>query len=111
MNAKDTVIRYEREMLRAFAFIVNAEHPHNFVLNYLNFLGGGKALMQLAWDVLNDRWGEARGGSKALMQLAWDVLNDRWGEGGEEREGKCGKGSPPSESTSRPCLRPSLSSS
>ena len=89
MNAKDTVIRYEREMLRAFAFIVNAEHPHNFVLNYLNFLGGGKQ----------------------LMQLAWDVLNDRWGEGGEEREGKCGKGSPPSESTSRPCLRPSLSSS
>ena len=70
MNAKDTVIRYEREMLRAFAFIVNAEHPHNFVLNYLNFLGGGKVLMQLAWDVLNDRW-EGEGGAGARRSCSW----------------------------------------
>ena len=42
MNAKDTDIRYEREMLRVFALIVNAEHTHNFVLHYLNFLAGAK---------------------------------------------------------------------
>jgi hypothetical protein len=53
--AKDTVIRYERELLRAFGFIVHAEHPHNFVINYVHFLGGDNEFMQLAWNILNDR--------------------------------------------------------
>ena len=54
-GAKDTVIRYERELLRAFAFIVHAVHPHSFVITYVNALGGEKELTQLAWNVLNDR--------------------------------------------------------
>ncbi len=47
---------YERELLKAFGFIVHAEHPHNFVINYVHFLGAGKELMQLAWNILNDRY-------------------------------------------------------
>ena len=54
-NAKDTVIRYERDLLRAFAFIVHAEHPHSFVMTYIHTLGGDTQLMQTAWNVLNDR--------------------------------------------------------
>ncbi|GAX75351.1 hypothetical protein CEUSTIGMA_g2795.t1 [Chlamydomonas eustigma] len=54
LAAKDTVIRYERELLRAFGFIVHAEHPHNFVINYVHFLGGDNEFMQLAWNILND---------------------------------------------------------
>mmetsp|Transcript_18666 Transcript_18666/g.40111 ORF Transcript_18666/g.40111 Transcript_18666/m.40111 type:complete len:470 (+) Transcript_18666:117-1526(+) len=53
-KAKDTIIRYERELLRAFGFIVHAEHPHKFVINYVHFLGGSKELIQLSWNVLND---------------------------------------------------------
>lgn len=55
LNAKDTIIRYERELLRAFGFIVHAEHPHNFVINYVRLLEGGQEFTQLAWNILNDR--------------------------------------------------------
>lgn len=53
--AKDTIIRYERELLRNFGFIVHAEHPHNFVINYARLLGGDNDFIQLAWNILNDR--------------------------------------------------------
>eukprot|EP00798_Chlamydomonas_sp_ICE-L_P010693 gene10693-12385_t len=53
-SAKDTIIRYERDMLRAFGFILHAEHPHKFVINYIHMLGGSNELIQLAWNVLND---------------------------------------------------------
>jgi len=62
-SAKETVIRYERELLRAFGFIVHAVHPHSFVITYIFSLGfkgedgEKKELTQLAWSILNDRWG------------------------------------------------------
>ncbi|KAG1653418.1 hypothetical protein FOA52_009127 [Chlamydomonas sp. UWO 241] len=55
--AKDTIIRYEREVLRTFGFIVHADHPHNYIINYVRLLLGdrdGARLMQLSWDVAND---------------------------------------------------------
>ena len=56
-SAKDVIIRYERELLRAFGFILHAEHPHNFVINYCHMLCQGEAasdLTQMAWSTLND---------------------------------------------------------
>ena len=34
---------------------MHAEHPHNFVINYVRLLGGDLDFIQLAWNILNDR--------------------------------------------------------
>lgn len=45
--------------LNAFGFITHVDHPHKFVLNYLQLLGlNDKALLQEAWSLSNDRWGQ-----------------------------------------------------
>ena len=56
-SAKEVIIRYERELLRAFGFILHSEHPHAFVINYVHMLCEGeaaKALTQRVWSTLND---------------------------------------------------------
>lgn len=56
-NAKEVIIRYERELLRAFGFILHSEHPHAFVITYSHMLCEGEAaklLTQQAWSTLND---------------------------------------------------------
>ncbi len=53
-NRKNALIRLERDMLRAFGFIVHVEHPHKLVLNHLHVMGA-TALHQEAWSLANDR--------------------------------------------------------
>ena len=48
----------ETMMLRQFGFVLHVEHPHKFVLMYLNILHGTEELAQQAWNILNDRYGE-----------------------------------------------------
>ena len=38
-HLKSDIIRNERLLLREFGFIVHVEHPHKFVLNYLQMMG------------------------------------------------------------------------
>jgi hypothetical protein len=60
------LIRYESEMLKAFGFIMNVEHPHRLLCNYCQIMftpyisNEDKApfvqnLIQQAWNVANDR--------------------------------------------------------
>jgi len=53
-DRKNALIRLERDMLRAFGFIVHVEHPHKLVLNHLHVMGA-TALHQEAWSLANDR--------------------------------------------------------
>ena len=50
---KAELVELERAMLREFGFVVHVEHPHKFVLNYLQILEQ-PGLMQTAWSVAND---------------------------------------------------------
>ena len=52
---KQELINVERHLLRTFGFILHVDHPHKFVLNYLNILEAGAALKQEAWNLSNDR--------------------------------------------------------
>mmetsp|Transcript_325 Transcript_325/g.681 ORF Transcript_325/g.681 Transcript_325/m.681 type:complete len:467 (+) Transcript_325:104-1504(+) len=52
-HLKGDIIRHERLLLREFGFIVHVEHPHKFVLNYLQMMGM-QHLMQEAWSLVND---------------------------------------------------------
>eukprot|EP00976_Prorocentrum_cordatum_P063533 1177121-Prorocentrum_minimum.AAC.6 len=54
-HLKHDLIKNERLLLREFGFIVHVEHPHKFVLNYLQMMGMGQELMQEAWSLVNDR--------------------------------------------------------
>ena len=54
---RDALVRYEREMLRAFGFITHVHHPHKQMLNYCQVIRADRAhpdLMQTAWSVAND---------------------------------------------------------
>jgi hypothetical protein len=52
---KDSIIRYEREMLRVFGFIVHCDHPHKLLISFVKVLDGGQDLIQEAWNIVNDR--------------------------------------------------------
>ncbi len=62
-NAKDAIIKYERDLLRAFGFIVHCDHPHKLLINFAVLLKGGEEqdkerdeeLLQTAWNIANDR--------------------------------------------------------
>lgn len=60
------LIRYESEMLKAFGFIMNVEHPHRLLCNYCQILfapymekrdkqGFLQTFIQESWNVANDR--------------------------------------------------------
>jgi hypothetical protein len=53
--AKDAIIRYERDVLRVFGFIVHADHPHKLLISLLKVLDADARLVQEAWNVVNDR--------------------------------------------------------
>lgn len=53
---KQELIDVERHLLRTFGFVLHVDHPHKFVLNYLNiFLKADQNLKQEAWNLANDR--------------------------------------------------------
>lgn len=56
---KDMIIRFELYLLKTFGFIVHAQHPHTFVVNYVRMLmdaDDGSPLFQEAWNMCNDRY-------------------------------------------------------
>lgn len=57
--AKDSIIKYERDLLRVFGFIVHADHPHKLLISFVKVLEGEQELYQEAWNIANDRWGAA----------------------------------------------------
>ncbi|GBG86238.1 hypothetical protein CBR_g41142 [Chara braunii] len=48
------LIRTERHILKEMGFICHVEHPHKFILYYLNSLGASSELMQQVWNLAND---------------------------------------------------------
>lgn len=55
-DIKEDLVRKERHMLKEFGFVIKIEHPHKFVLNYLQILSlaENKQLMQKALNHTND---------------------------------------------------------
>ncbi|KAJ9526862.1 hypothetical protein QJQ45_017765 [Haematococcus lacustris] len=54
LAAKESVIRYERELLRVFGFIVHCDHPHKLLISFVKVLDGDQELIQRAWNIVND---------------------------------------------------------
>ena len=56
MEAKASLTKAERVVLRELGFVVHVEHPHKFISSFLSFLGlqRNKPLTQLAWSLMND---------------------------------------------------------
>ena len=48
------LIKAEHDILRELGFVLTVDHPHKFLLVYLQILGGSTALAQQAWNYLND---------------------------------------------------------
>ena len=67
---KQELINVERHLLRTFGFILHVDHPHKFVLNYLNILEAGAALKQEAWNLSNDRRAPANSTNRLLSRLS-----------------------------------------
>jgi hypothetical protein len=55
MLAKECIIKYERDLLRVFGFIVHCDHPHKLLISFLRVLDGDSDLIQTAWNIANDR--------------------------------------------------------
>ena len=53
---KTDLIRTERHLLKEMGFICHVEHPHKFIISYLKVLAAPSELMQVAWDLANDRF-------------------------------------------------------
>lgn len=55
-DIKEDLVRKERHMLKEFGFVIKIEHPHKFVLNYLQILSlaENKQLTQKALNHTND---------------------------------------------------------
>lgn len=51
---KEEVIKFEQLLLRVFAFDLNVQHPHHFVLHFVRDLEGSEELASTAWCILND---------------------------------------------------------
>jgi hypothetical protein len=69
-----SLIRYENEMLRAFGFIMNVEHPHRLLCSCCQILFLPYMKEQDKWDFLT-----------GFIQQAWNVANDR------SASGRCGR--------------------
>ena len=54
---KTDLIRTERHLLKEMGFICHVEHPHKFIMSYLKALETPSELMQMAWNLANDRCG------------------------------------------------------
>lgn len=54
-EVKMDLIRTERHILKEMGFICHVEHPHKFILLYLQNLDAPRELMQEAWSLANDR--------------------------------------------------------
>ena len=65
-NFKKELVDVERHLLREFGFILHVDHPHKFVLNYLNLLKAGPELKQEAWNLCNDRSSPFQGESSGF---------------------------------------------
>lgn len=75
------MIRYEAEMLRAFGFIMNVEHPHRLLCNYCQVLFMPFSdvpdkkefvvnFIQEAWNIANDRYAAVMGMKGCCMSCA-----------------------------------------
>ncbi|KAL5490932.1 hypothetical protein EMCRGX_G016135 [Ephydatia muelleri] len=55
-KSKNTVIKYERYLLKELGFCVHVKHPHKLIITYLQILGLEKnaTLGQKAWNFMND---------------------------------------------------------
>lgn len=53
---KIDLIRTERHLLKEMGFICHVEHPHKFIISYLKVLAAPSELMQVAWNLANDRY-------------------------------------------------------
>jgi transcription initiation factor TFIIIB Brf1 subunit/transcription initiation factor TFIIB len=51
---KDSIIRTERFMLKELGFIVQAAHPHKYLLHFIKIIEGSAEMAQKAWSYLND---------------------------------------------------------
>lgn len=51
---KTNLIKMEQHLLKEMGFICHVEHPHKFVVSYLNALEAPSRLMQVAWNLAND---------------------------------------------------------
>lgn len=70
-----SLIRYELEMLKAFGFITNVEHPHKLMLNYIQILNLPPAAAMIADEGADN--GGATNALQDFVQYAWNVANDR----------------------------------
>jgi hypothetical protein len=55
---RDALINAEIHILSKLGFNVHVQHPHGFMINYLQSLGltDEKDFAQKSWNYLNDRW-------------------------------------------------------
>lgn len=62
------LIRYESEMLKAFGFIMNVEHPHRLLCNYCQIM---------FTPYLKDAAPEKMDLLQNFIQQSWNIANDR----------------------------------
>eukprot|EP01119_Soliformovum_irregulare_P011773 TRINITY_DN2985_c0_g1_i1.p1 TRINITY_DN2985_c0_g1~~TRINITY_DN2985_c0_g1_i1.p1 ORF type:complete len:280 (+),score=81.14 TRINITY_DN2985_c0_g1_i1:329-1168(+) len=55
-SMKQSLITTERFILKELGFILHVVHPHKFLLNYFNILGGDTEFKQIAWNYVNDSY-------------------------------------------------------
>jgi transcription initiation factor TFIIIB Brf1 subunit/transcription initiation factor TFIIB len=53
-DMRNDIVVAERHILKELGFLLRVEHPHKFILNYINVLGGDSRLAQHAWSLVND---------------------------------------------------------
>lgn len=51
---KNVMMKLELNILCDLGYILKVEHPHKFILNYINVLDAGEKVAQKAWSYLND---------------------------------------------------------
>ena len=49
------LVKAEKMILTQLGFILHVDHPHKDMLNYLHYLQASPSLMQVAWNLTNDR--------------------------------------------------------
>lgn len=53
-DMRNDLVVAERHILKELGFLLRVEHPHKFILSYINVLGGDNRLAQSAWSLVND---------------------------------------------------------
>lgn len=51
---KQQMMKFELLILSELGYMLSFEHPHKFILNYINVLEAGEEVAQKAWSYLND---------------------------------------------------------